>query len=63
MPEKIFTHHTYSLLTMNRCPRFPFKWFKQDGYHVETAEDATHALRLMNKGRGILYFLILKCRE
>jgi len=26
------------------------KWFTEDGYRVETAEDANHALRLMEKG-------------
>lgn len=26
------------------------KWFKQDGYRVDSAEDATHAIKKMNEG-------------
>ena len=26
------------------------KWFKQDGYRVDSAEDASHAIKKMNEG-------------
>jgi DNA-binding NtrC family response regulator len=36
------------------------KWFLQDGYRVEAAEDAAHALRLMDKGPWDIILLDLK---
>jgi DNA-binding NtrC family response regulator len=36
------------------------KWFRQDGYRVETAEDAAHALRLMEKGPWDIILLDIK---
>lgn len=36
------------------------KWFRQDGYRVEAAEDAGHALRLMDKGPWDVVLLDLK---
>lgn len=36
------------------------KWFREDGYRVETAEDAAHALRLMDKGPWDLILLDIK---
>lgn len=36
------------------------KWFRQDGYRVETAEDAAHALRLMDKGPWDVILLDIK---
>ena len=36
------------------------KWFRQDGYRVESAEDANHALKLMNEGPWDLALLDIK---
>ncbi len=36
------------------------KWFKQDGYKVETAEDAAHALKKMNDGPWDIVLLDIK---
>ncbi|HEY4613697.1 MAG TPA: sigma-54 dependent transcriptional regulator, partial [Bacteroidota bacterium] len=36
------------------------KWFRQDGYKVESAEDAAHALRLMEKGPWDVVLLDIK---
>jgi DNA-binding NtrC family response regulator len=36
------------------------KWFRQDGYFVETAEDAAHALKLMNEGPWDVTLLDIK---
>jgi DNA-binding NtrC family response regulator len=36
------------------------KWFRQDGYRVEAAEDANHALKLMNNGPWDLALLDIK---
>jgi DNA-binding NtrC family response regulator len=36
------------------------KWFRQDGYRVEAAEDAAHALRLMEKGPWDVILLDIK---
>jgi DNA-binding NtrC family response regulator len=36
------------------------KWFREDGYRVETAEDAAHALRLMDKGPWDIILLDIK---
>jgi DNA-binding NtrC family response regulator len=36
------------------------KWFRQDGYRVESAEDAPHALKLMNEGPWDLALLDIK---
>jgi DNA-binding NtrC family response regulator len=36
------------------------KWFRQDGYRVESAENANHALKLMNEGPWDLALLDIK---
>ena len=36
------------------------KWFRQDGYRVESAEDANHAIKLMNEGPWDLALLDIK---
>jgi DNA-binding NtrC family response regulator len=36
------------------------KWFRQDGYRVEAAEDANHALKLMNDGPWDVVLLDIK---
>ncbi len=36
------------------------KWFRQDGYRVEAAEDANHALKLMNEGPWDVVLLDIK---
>ncbi|MBM4168483.1 MAG: sigma-54-dependent Fis family transcriptional regulator [Ignavibacteria bacterium] len=36
------------------------KWFREDGYRVETAEDATHALKLMSAGPWDVILLDIK---
>jgi len=36
------------------------KWFRQDGYRVGTAEDAVHALKLMNQGPWDVILLDIK---
>lgn len=36
------------------------KWFRQDGYRVESAEDANHALGLMNQGPWDVVLLDIK---
>jgi DNA-binding NtrC family response regulator len=36
------------------------KWFKQDGYKVETAEDAAHAIKWMNNGPWDVILLDIK---
>ena len=36
------------------------KWFRQDGFRVEAAEDAGHALHLMNKGPWDIVLLDIK---
>ncbi len=36
------------------------KWFRQDGYRVESAVDANHALKLMNEGPWDLVLLDIK---
>ncbi len=36
------------------------KWFKQDGYRVETAADAAHALKLMHQGPWQVILLDIK---
>ncbi len=36
------------------------KWFKQDGYRVDTAEDANHAIKKMNDGPWNVILLDIK---
>ena len=36
------------------------KWFRQDGYRVESAEDANHALKMMNNGPWDIVLLDIK---
>ncbi len=61
MPEKnIYTPHILIVDDELVVRDSLSKWFKQDGYHVETAEDATHALRLMNKGPWDIILLDIK---
>ena len=36
------------------------KWFRQDGYRVEAAEDANHALKLMGQGPWDVVLLDIK---
>jgi DNA-binding NtrC family response regulator len=36
------------------------EWFKEDGYQVDSAQDATDALKKLNKSRYDIYFLDIK---
>ncbi|HVN49694.1 MAG TPA: sigma-54 dependent transcriptional regulator [Bacteroidota bacterium] len=61
MAEKKSAPHSILIVDDEKIVRDSLtKWFKQDGYRVEAAEDATHALKLMAEGPWEVILLDIK---
>jgi DNA-binding NtrC family response regulator len=61
MPNKRNNHNSILIVDDELVVRDSLsKWFRQDGYRVETAENAAHALRLMDKGPWDIILLDIK---
>jgi len=61
MTEKKSTPHSIMIVDDELIVRESLtKWFRQDGYRVESAEDANHAIKLMNEGPWDLALLDIK---